>query len=142
MGWHAKGPFSCPQSNVSKGIKSAGSPGDFLWPLGAAIYYPSLKYQCCGLVKGTLCAYGADPQSLLAYAVDEEGNFLTRKLGSERYSFYRHLGVNPTVTRVYGAAVSMIAVAGLAVLFTLVLLSCLPYTGPSPLLLRISRLCV
>ena len=140
MGWDARGALSCP--NTSLGIRSIGVPGDRLWPLGPAVYYPSLKYQCSGLVNGSLCAYGGDPQSSVAYAVDEDGNYLKRRQASDRGSFYVHLGANPTKSRVYGAVVAMIAVAVVAMLGTLALLGCLPYTGPSPVLHRLSRLCL
>ena len=142
MGWDARGALSCP--NTSSGIRYAfhPDPQDRTWPLGAAVYYPSLKYQCSGLVDGYLCAYGTDPQSDAAYAVDEDGNYLKRRQASDRGSIYVHLGKNPTETQVEGAVVAMITVALVAMLGTLALLGCLPYTGPSATLRRLSGLCV
>ena len=140
MGWDARGALSCP--DTSTGIRYAGYPEDRTWPLGAAVYYPSLKYQCSGLVDGYLCAYGTDPQSGVAYAVDEDGNYLKRRQASDKGSIYVHLGRNPTETQVKGAVVAMITVALVAMLGTLALLGCLPYTGPSQTLRRLSGLCV
>ena len=140
MGWDARGAISCPDTSL--GIRRIGLPGDRTWPLGAAVYYPSLKYQCSGLVDGSLCAYGTDPQSSLAYAVDEDGNYLQRRQASDKGSIYVHLGINPSNTRIYAAVTSMIVIAVAAILGTLALLGCLPYTGPCLTLRRLSGLCV
>ena len=144
MGWDANGPLACTDSTLSKGIRSNGFRDDVSWPLGPHFihYYPALKYQCSGLVNGSLCAYGTDPESTLAYAVDEDGNYLKKRQASDKGSFFVHLYKNPTESRVYGAVVAMIAVALVAMLGTLALLGCLPYTGPSSTLRRLSRLCV
>ena len=103
MGWDARGALSCP--DTSSGIRSVGRPYDSLWPLGAAVYYPSLRYQCSGLINGSLCDYGGYPQSPQAYAVDEEGNFLKRKRSDAKTSLYVHLSINPTTTQIYLAVI-------------------------------------
>ena len=131
MGWDARGVLSCP--NTSMGIRSIGYPGDPLWPLGLAVYYPSLRYQCSGLINGTLCDYAGYPQSPKAYAVDEDGNFLKRKRSDAKMSVYVHLSINPTSTQIYWAVISMILVAGGAIIGTLLLLGCLPCRGLSNL---------
>ena len=135
MGWDGTGTLSCPGiiPNVT-----APSKDDRLWPLGAAVYYPSLKYQCTGLVHGSLCDYQSHPKG---YLVEENGTFIKRKRSDAQTSVYVHL-VTPGTTMIFVAVVVMSGVAIVAMLGTLVLLGCLPLTGSSAMLRRLSPLCV
>ena len=124
MGWDGQGALSCPTSHLDLGVNYANctrnSDNCSSWPLFPAHYYAALKYQCSSLVKGTLCDFGVQPP----YAVDEDGNYLTRTQASSRGSIIVSLVPNPTTAQIRPVIITMLVVALAANVLTFANLGC------------------